>query len=288
MDAEMDDAARHPWCRDSRVTPLCDHQAVKSRLPAALILDVDNTLFDWMSVWNAAFSALLDTVANTAEVRHALTSRLRALHQRHGSTEYPFVLAELSSIDDGQPLMAFPPEQLREAAARYRAAAEAALTTYPLVRETLTWFGTRGTAIVAVSDTRVDVTGPRMRQLGLDGLVDMLYAPESWEPRSMDPDLVLWPYGLAPLEVTIARPLAGHVKARPALLRVLADLDVLADEAVYVGNRLDEHEPCLLIIDSLAELRARYGDDARADVRGERRAKGAARGEGPPSPPVTR
>lgn len=78
-------------------------------------------------------------MADTDEVRRALAARFDVLHQRHGSTEYPFALAELSSIDDGQPLTEIPPERLREAASRYRAAAEAALTTYPLVPETLAW-----------------------------------------------------------------------------------------------------------------------------------------------------
>lgn len=143
---------------------------------------------------------------------------------------------------------------------------EKSLTTDPLVRETLAWFRARGTAIVAVSQTPVDVTGARLSQLGFDGLIDMLYAPPASEPPSVDP--------APPLESTIARPLVGHVTSPPRALRViLADLDVLPEEAVYVGGRL-ERDLGLSIVESLAELRARYDDDAR----GEPRAKGAARG----------
>jgi phosphoglycolate phosphatase-like HAD superfamily hydrolase len=237
---------------------------MRRRLPIALIVDVDNTLFDWVGVWYQAFSALVTSLEAASGIeRPTLLSGFRAIHRRHSTTEYPFALLELlraeelSSSTNGSmradasdagdqfsmkgehELTAFAPELLRSAAADYRRAAEAALMPYPHARETLDWFRSRGTRVIALTETRLDVSGPRLRQLGLDGIIDILYGPGPWAEPSRDGQLALWPYGAPPLEQTIGRPIEPHRKPQPEALRqILADVDVRPHEALYVGDHL--------------------------------------------------
>jgi phosphoglycolate phosphatase-like HAD superfamily hydrolase len=219
---------------------------MRQRLPSLLIVDIDNTLFDWVGVWYRAFSAMLDELG-TIE-RDALLTAFRAIHVKHGTTEYPFALTELSSIEAERDRKTLPPERLHAGAARYRREAESALTAYPAVLDTLAWFRGRGTRLVAFTETRADVSAPRLRALGLDGLIEIVYAPGPFELNARrdergarSSDLTLWPYGEPAPEETLCRPIDRHAKPNASALRqILADLDVRPDEALYIGDHLDK------------------------------------------------
>src|SRR3546814_10603857 len=56
---------------------------------SVLITDVDNTLFDWVNVWHAAFSAMLAELLRLSRLDEAtLLSEIRKVHQRVGTSEY--------------------------------------------------------------------------------------------------------------------------------------------------------------------------------------------------------
>jgi FMN phosphatase YigB (HAD superfamily) len=64
-----------------------------------VVTDVDNTLFDWVDVWYRSFSAMLEeTVRITGVPREHLVREIKNVHQRHGTSEYAFVLSELPSV----------------------------------------------------------------------------------------------------------------------------------------------------------------------------------------------
>jgi FMN phosphatase YigB (HAD superfamily) len=105
---------------------------------SVLVMDMDNTLFDWLGMWRqAAFGAMLERlIADSGVPRETLEQEVFALHQRHGTTEYAFAIQELPSLRARHP-----PE---ERPARYAAAIEAyrtmgrrTLTLYPGVLDTL-------------------------------------------------------------------------------------------------------------------------------------------------------
>jgi hypothetical protein len=53
-----------------------------------LIVDVDDTLFDWTTMWSRAFNRLLDTLAgNSPELRIALLPAMRELHRAARTSE---------------------------------------------------------------------------------------------------------------------------------------------------------------------------------------------------------
>ena len=69
---------------------------------SVVITDLDNTLFDWVEVWYRSFSALLDELVTTTGLpREHLLDDARAIHQRQGTSEYYFLVAELRALPVG-------------------------------------------------------------------------------------------------------------------------------------------------------------------------------------------
>ena len=66
---------------------------------ALFVSDIDNTLFDWVSYYVHAFSALLSRVASITSVPEAqLAEEAKQVFSTHGSIEYPFLIQELPSV----------------------------------------------------------------------------------------------------------------------------------------------------------------------------------------------
>src|SRR4029077_19361275 len=76
----------------------------------ALITDLDNTLFDWVEIWVRCFGPMLEKLAELSAVpKEVLIPEIRTVHQKHGTSEYSFLIDELPSL---RPL-------LRDQPARY-------------------------------------------------------------------------------------------------------------------------------------------------------------------------
>ena len=66
---------------------------------SVLITDVDNTLFDWVHVWHAAFSAMLAELLRLSRLDESvLLAEIRKVHQRAGTSEYSFLIGELGVL----------------------------------------------------------------------------------------------------------------------------------------------------------------------------------------------
>src|SRR5688572_29940327 len=115
-----------------------------------LVTDVDNTLFDWLAMWHAAFSAMLNEIVHISGLpAERLEPEIRAVFQRHGTVEYSFLIEELPSLAvDGSTRQAVR-AKYEPAVAAYRREAQAALRPYPGVVETLLTARSSGCQIVA-------------------------------------------------------------------------------------------------------------------------------------------
>jgi FMN phosphatase YigB (HAD superfamily) len=72
---------------------------MKRPVKKVLITDLDNTLFDWVSLWHACFMAMMNKVIEISSVPFdQLKPEIRRVHQRHGTSEYSFLLEELPSL----------------------------------------------------------------------------------------------------------------------------------------------------------------------------------------------
>jgi hypothetical protein len=65
----------------------------------ALITDLDNTLFDWVELWLNCFSSMLDSIVEISGIDKAkLLPEIAAVHQKHGTSEYSFLIDEVPSL----------------------------------------------------------------------------------------------------------------------------------------------------------------------------------------------
>jgi phosphoglycolate phosphatase len=64
----------------------------------AVITDLDNTLYDWVTFFAHAFDAMLTELTRILSVeRRVLIAEFKEIHQRYGSTETPWAALELPS-----------------------------------------------------------------------------------------------------------------------------------------------------------------------------------------------
>lgn len=62
-------------------------------------MDIDNTVFDWVTYYVASLSALLHKVEGVVGIPYAqLASEAKEIFSRHASIEYPFLIQEMPSV----------------------------------------------------------------------------------------------------------------------------------------------------------------------------------------------
>lgn len=145
-----------------------------------LVLDIDNTVFDWVAYYVNAFSALLDKVSQITGIPEAqLASEAQAVFTKHRSIEYPFVIQEMPSVlayvkDDIDTLLHTCVEPGRIA---FNDAAQSALKPYDGVASTLEKFRASypHAPVVALTDAPRYVAMWKLNKLGLLSYFDAVY-----------------------------------------------------------------------------------------------------------------
>ncbi len=207
-----------------------------------VITDLDNTLWDWFRPWYSSFSAMLEMVALDSGVPRAiLESEIRGVHQRHGTSEYTFVLDELPSLQrlSGSRL---PSEKFKEAANIRAEIRRRDTVLYPTVLKTLDRLLDKGLPVVAFTESSAFWTEWRIRATGLDGRLRSLYsAPDHDFPDGRSRESVRTKdrseYGLRVTEHRLTPP--GYLKPdKSILVKILEDFNLGPESAVYVGDSL--------------------------------------------------
>jgi len=209
-----------------------------------LVLDLDNTLWDWVDVWVNSFSALLDgIVAETGLPMDALKAEIASIHQAHGTTEYSLLLDEIPSLRpflNGQK-----PSQRFEAALHAQNSIRKHQTQlYPTVLPTLLSVKARGVKIVAYTESLSFWTEWRIKLTGLDGLIDVLYSsPDHDLPSGMSLKSIRTlpkdSYGLKRTEHRHVE--KGVSKPNPRILQeIVAEHGVGVRGIAYVGDNLSK------------------------------------------------
>lgn len=207
---------------------------------SVLISDVDNTLFDWVHIWHAGFSAMLAELLRLSGLNETvLLPEIRKVHQRVGTSEYAFLIAELDVLKSAAgitPVL----EYYAPAIDAYRAARQQTLNFYPGVEHTLRELQRRGTLIICYTESLAYYSQYRFRKLGLDRLVSYLFSPPDHElPDGLSRDAIRFHdpthYALALTEHRLTP--AGELKPNPEiLLAILRELNIRPEQAVYIGD----------------------------------------------------
>jgi phosphoglycolate phosphatase len=206
----------------------------------ALITDLDNTLFDWVEVWYQCFSAMLDEIVRISGVpREVLIPEIKAVHQKHGTSEYAFLIEELPSLE---PLLNGRPATVvfASAIALYRERRREYLRLFPAVAETLLKIKGRGTRIVGYTESMGFYSNYRIRRLGLDGVLDYVFGPEDHSlPTGMTVEqLRSYPASSYELRFTkqLYTPRESKKPDTAVLNAIISDLGLSKKDCVYIGD----------------------------------------------------
>jgi phosphoglycolate phosphatase len=233
---------------------------IDSRSVALLVTDLDNTLYDWVGSFVPAFYAMAEEAAAILDLNiETLLDDLRAVHQRHGSSEHPFALLEAASVTARLPGLSRDARAkvLDGAFHRFNSVRKERLVLYDGVTATLEALTERGVPVVAYTDARIPNSLYRVNRLRLDHFIEHLYAPAARFPDRLD----------APARETLLRVLPeGDKKPNPrTLLDICRDLGVPPEQTLYIGDSLSRD----IFMAANAGVRsawARYGTEVEPDL----------------------
>ena len=207
-----------------------------------VVTDLDNTLWDWFAAWYHSFSALLQGVVQISGIEiDVLISEARRVHQRHGTSEYTFLLEEMPSIRSKYPESDVS-DVFAEAIAQYRAARNMHTRLYPTVMETLLFLRSAHVPVAAYTESLAYFTARRLKKLQLDGLIDRLFSgpdhdfPDGVAPESIrSRDQEVYEFRLTRHEYLTR----GLTKPNPdVLMQILSKYAARPEETLYVGDSL--------------------------------------------------
>jgi FMN phosphatase YigB (HAD superfamily) len=205
-----------------------------------LVTDLDDTLYDWVSLWHASFTAMLNQLLkDTGLPQEQLEADFKAVFTKHQTSEYAFAIQELPSV-----VAAYPGEDLRKRFSKaidaFRTARNANLELFPTVRETLLTLKKAGCLIVGYTESQSFHTIRRLKKLRLDGVLDYLYSSPDHDLPAPAEELRLYDQSEYQLHQTVHRQTEkGALKPNPqVLLKIVRELGGEVATSAYVGDKL--------------------------------------------------
>jgi FMN phosphatase YigB (HAD superfamily) len=208
---------------------------------STVILDFDNTLYDWVAQWYAGFHALFCEIQRiSGEPADVLKAEIRKIHQQHHTSEYSFLIEELEIIRDGS--VENTVRKYRSAIEKSRNAREKSLSLYPKVIETLTALKSSGKTLVVFTESQTFYTVMRFKKFKLEGLIDFLFTSDDHEipderylekVRAHPPDYY-------EIQKTKQRSIGkGRLKPDPQILnQIVGEVGATTQDSIYVGDSL--------------------------------------------------
>lgn len=199
-----------------------------------LITDLDNTLYDWFKIWYESFNSMLEKVIEISGIeKNVLLEEIKAIHQKHGTAEYAFLLQDIPSL---QKLYGDKDKILREmdsAIHAYNSARKQNLKLYDTVEDTLKELKKRGVIIVGYTESKSYYSAYRMKRLMLDKYMDILYSPPDHEIPEGEGKNTKFDF-----ELTVHRHTPeGELKPNPKLLLdIVNGIGADPEECVYIGD----------------------------------------------------
>jgi phosphoglycolate phosphatase-like HAD superfamily hydrolase len=204
----------------------------------AVIVDMDNTLYDWVGYFVPAIQAMLAKAAQLLGVENdALRDDLRAVHVAHRNTEYPFALLETRTVVARFPGLTTPErhDALEPAFAAFNRVREQHLHLYPGVAESMKKIKDAGCNLYGHTEaTDINITS-RSRALGLQGQLEAIYAPRfNGSPHPLG----VRRQGLANSVPVRSLPPTARKPDPEAMRLILSEIGVPPHRCLYVGDNL--------------------------------------------------
>ena len=234
----------------------------------ALITDLDNTLFDWVDLWTKCFSGMLEGIVKISGVsKEQLIPEIRMVHQKHGTSEYSFLIEELPSL---QPILKDRPatEVFATPIASYQRLRRKHLRLYATVAETLLRIRGRGTRLIGYTESMAFYSNYRVRRLGLDGVLDHVFCPEDHVLREGISSKDVRKYPTRHYELKYSKqhytPKGSTKPDTQVLNSIVNNLGLNKVHCVYVGDNLMKDRESLrsvaMALDSgIDDVWAKYG-----------------------------
>jgi FMN phosphatase YigB (HAD superfamily) len=147
----------------------------------ALITDLDNTLYDWVTFFALAFDTMIGELTKILVVdRQTLLAQFKEIHERYGSTETPWAALELPSARLKFPRLSSSEiaRQLEPAFRAFSAARKRHLALYDHVADTLERLNSGGVVLIGHTEALPVNAFYRLTLLGIAERFSRIYTVE--------------------------------------------------------------------------------------------------------------
>lgn len=214
----------------------------KKKKVNCVITDLDNTIWDWFSMWYNSFYPYINRISKEFNIPiDELKADFKKLHQTYGSSEASFLYEKLETLDDSQK------KKIKESINdnksiihEYNSLKKHSLVLYKGVKDALKELKSKDVLIIGFTESNDFFTKYRLKQLGLDGLIDVIYAPIAFDlPENFS---TYYPANYWEPELTEFRYLPKEVKKpAPQILEIiLKDFSIDKENTIYIGDKLEK------------------------------------------------
>ncbi|MCC7478323.1 HAD family hydrolase [bacterium] len=152
----------------------------------AALIDVDNTLYDWVDFFAPSFRAMVHALAKQVHLSEdALYEQFRTVYHYHGTLEWNFAVQELDVCNG------LPHEEVvrlaRLARHAFKQSRRKNLNLYPGVYDTLCWLRSNGCILIAATNSPAYLAKTRLKELKVEDLFNWIIG---WEGRPLPTDTV--------------------------------------------------------------------------------------------------
>lgn len=213
---------------------------MKKDLINVVITDLDDTIWDWLKMWYSSFEPYLSRISTELEIDiEDLKKDFKKIHQTYHSTEASFIYDELETLSDNQKQrFILASNKQKSILHEYYSLKKNNLLLYDGVYDTLKDLKSKGTLIIGFTESNAFFTKYRLKHLGLDGLIDYIYAPIDKDvPESVN---IYYEEGFWEPKKTEFRYLSpGTKKPAPEILEIIIrDFGIDKKKVIYIGDKL--------------------------------------------------
>ena len=144
-----------------------------------VITDLDDTIWDWLEMWYKSFQPYLNNIQKRTGIDLAkLKLDFKKLHQKYNTSEVSFAYKELKALSEEHKELIAKENDRPSIIHQYYKNKKENLRLYDGVIETILELKARKVKVVGFTESNSFYTKYRIKTLGLDGILDIVYTPD--------------------------------------------------------------------------------------------------------------